>query len=289
MSNIREAFERTGNCFVRTVLSSEDAARLRTGAAECFRQLVGSSTPKRGPNTLHFEHAFSGYNEWMRRYIFWCVQTFTRSDVYRLYEELYGPRVIFPLLKCIVRYQRPDHMASHLPYHQDLDASKVGVHMMNCWIALDPSGSDAPGLEAIDAKISELRGELFLSETRDQVGEERWDQHRQYVTSHFANHSITRPVFEPGDGLVFDHFTLHRTYTTESMTKPRMSIEMRAANADDYFDAYGDVAAIVAQRGKNGAVTLSCTKWFPQDMIARETKMERLVRYAHSVRRLVPI
>lgn len=284
MSAIKDAYEASGNCVVRSVFSPADANTLRVGIASAFTQMLGSPEPKNGPNTLHFSHLFHTQNAWMRRLLFWAFQTFTQSAAYRTYEELYGPRIVFPLLKCIARYQRPDHLASHLPYHQDLDPTK-DAHMMNTWVPLDRCGDVAPGLEAINVKVEELRPEIFLSETRDKVGEDKWHRHNDFVTGKYGNYSLTRPIFEPGDGLLFDHFTMHRTYTDDGMTKGRMSVEFRAADAERYFAAYGNVDAMLAWR-IDGEVRLFCTNWDPESVVW-ETKTERFIRLLRETKHVV--
>jgi hypothetical protein len=36
---------------------------------------------------------------------------------------------------------------------------------------------------------------------------------------------VSRPVFRPGDALLFDHLLLHRTFTDPSMTATRYATE----------------------------------------------------------------
>jgi hypothetical protein len=36
---------------------------------------------------------------------------------------------------------------------------------------------------------------------------------------------VTRPTFEPGDALLFDHFCLHRTAVDPAMTETRYATE----------------------------------------------------------------
>jgi ectoine hydroxylase-related dioxygenase (phytanoyl-CoA dioxygenase family) len=39
------------------------------------------------------------------------------------------------------------------------------------------------------------------------------------------NASIVRPLFEPGDALIFDQFLIHRTAASTDMTRDRYAIE----------------------------------------------------------------
>lgn len=40
-----------------------------------------------------------------------------------------------------------------------------------------------------------------------------------------AEGTVTRPIFEPGDALIFDHLNLHRTAIDPGMTRDRYAIE----------------------------------------------------------------
>jgi hypothetical protein len=244
--------ESKGNCPVKDVLSARSAAEARAGIIALYRKIHGTPEPREGANTLHLSDMAKQPFPWMKRFVLWLITEFTQSEVYGLYERLYGNKIAFPLNKCIVRYQGPHYTESYLPYHQDIDSSKQDVHIMNCWTALDHCGDDAPGLEIINAPLKEVQHDLFLSETLTAAGEQRWNEQDAAVIARLGSYGVSRPTFKPGDGLVFDHLAMHKTYFTKKMTKPRVSTEFRACNADEFVRSYGDIDRITVERTLNG-------------------------------------
>jgi hypothetical protein len=231
----------TSNQVVRGVFCETDVRSIRLSAREIYAHIFGTTEPKAGANTLHLSDVAKQSPVWMAQFVNWVIERFTHSEAFRIYRGLYGTNITFPLLKCIVRYQRPDHVASFLPFHQDADGDKLDTHMINCWTALDECGADAPGIEVVNTPLTTHHPELFLYETLDKAGDQVWHTQAGAVLEQFGHIGVTRPVFRAGDGIVFDHLAMHRTYITPSMSKPRMSIEIRAAKLEAYHAAYGEV------------------------------------------------
>jgi ectoine hydroxylase-related dioxygenase (phytanoyl-CoA dioxygenase family) len=91
--------------------------------------------------------------------------------------------------------------------------------MVTCWIALDPCGVVAPGLELVTCRISELIAPVDLAPDR--------------VDARYHPGEFWRPRLLPGDALVFHGDILHRTHVTPSMAQDRTSIELRFLPAKD--------------------------------------------------------
>lgn len=105
-------------------------------------------------------------------------------------------------------------------FHQD--GSFLGgadAETINCWIALDDCGVDAPGLEVFPQRVKELlpvggpgavtSWEVSESDAYDRMGaDQAWF-----------------PTFKAGDAFIFDHMHLHRTHLTEAMTRDRFAAE----------------------------------------------------------------
>ena len=75
---------------------------------------------------------------------------------------------------------------------------------VNVWVALSPCGVDAPSLDVVAKRLDDLAatgtdGALF-----------DWTVGNPLV-ERLAAGAIVRPIFEPGDALMFDHMMLHRT------------------------------------------------------------------------------
>lgn len=149
------------------------------------------------------------------------LQAVGRSPLRALVEQALGPAPPCNLDQSWVRHGRPPH-----GWHQDgalrfdfvaqadrplQDADLLA--MRTCWIALTPCGSDAPGLEWVDAPQPTLLRPAEL-------------QPEAVVARHHVAR-FRRPVMQPGDAIVFDGRLLHRTHVDAAMTRPRTSLELR--------------------------------------------------------------
>jgi hypothetical protein len=124
--------------------------------------------------------------------------------------------------KSYVRTIYPDPNSWHLPFHQD---QSIFAHpLFNLWIPLTSCGVDAPGLEVVTAGLdNEL--ETFSDEDSQYAAAKKQIRESDVLAS-FAD-QIWHPAMEPGDVLVFLGTTIHRSYVTPEMNKPRTSIELR--------------------------------------------------------------
>lgn len=103
-------------------------------------------------------------------------------------------------------------------WHQDGAFLGHGIRSLNIWLSLNASGVDAPGLEVVPKRLEEIVDK----------GTEGADFHwsvGQAVVDRFSGGVLSRPLFGPGDALLFDHLFLHRTGTTPEMTKTRYATE----------------------------------------------------------------
>jgi hypothetical protein len=102
--------------------------------------------------------------------------------------------------------------------YQDGDSPRNAVlNMVTCWIALDPCGLDAPGLELITERLGGL-----LSPG---------DLQTELLRKRFTSARFWQPALDPGDALLFRGDILHRTHVIPEMTKDRTSIELRFFSA----------------------------------------------------------
>ena len=88
---------------------------------------------------------------------------------------------------------------------------------LNLWLSLSRCGDEAPGLDLVPRRLEEIVVEhdamLDVELTRAKAREAAGDV------------PIVRPMFEPGDALLFDEMFLHQTASDPSMSKPRFAIE----------------------------------------------------------------
>jgi ectoine hydroxylase-related dioxygenase (phytanoyl-CoA dioxygenase family) len=92
------------------------------------------------------------------------------------------------------------------------------LQMVTCWIALEPCGVDAPGLELVTDGVGRM---LSPRQLDDVAVDQQWPIRRR-----------ARPALEAGDVLVFGGDVLHRTHVSAAMTQSRTSIELRCFRAD---------------------------------------------------------
>jgi hypothetical protein len=162
-------------------------------------------------------------------------QALTVGKAWRLFRRVFGDDVAFPLRLCTIRWHRPPFADSPTPLHQDVGFVGSDFPIINCWLTLTPAGGDAAGLEIEPVKLTrELPKhgdprrasnfnfwsiEIDQNAARDQLGPlER-----------------VRPILQPGDAVLFDQFTPHRTWVDASMTQPRISVELRGCRASNHW------------------------------------------------------
>ncbi len=102
-------------------------------------------------------------------------------------------------------------------WHQD--GSFMGdVRSLNLWLSLSRCGDVAPGLDLVPRRLSELvptqTDEALLA-----------IQVRSRRPRRPPAKRVIRPIFEPGDALLFDELFLHQTGSDPAMPKPRYAIE----------------------------------------------------------------
>ncbi len=117
--------------------------------------------------------------------------------------------------KCTLRRVRPDSASA---WHQD-GAFLGRVRALNVWLSLSRCGDDAPGLDIVPERLDEIvptgtDGAIF-----------NWSVSPQVVEEVAARGGVVRPIFEPGDALLFDEMNLHSTAADPSMPNPRYAIE----------------------------------------------------------------
>ncbi len=158
--------------------------------------------------------------------------------VWRLFRRIFGDEVAFPLRACSVRWHRPPFEKTPVPMHQDVGFIGSQFTVLNCWLTFTPAGADAAGLEIAPIKLaSELPK---LGDPRRAANINFWSIEIDPAAAgdRLPTDGRLRPVMDPGDALLFDQFTPHRTYVTDEMTKPRISVELRGCRAADLDERY---------------------------------------------------
>ena len=93
------------------------------------------------------------------------------------------------------------------------------VRALNLWLSLSRCGDESPGLDIVPRRLEDLvksgGDDVFLSY---QVSDATAAQAA-------GDKGIMRPIFEPGDALLFDDLFLHKTASDPAMPRPRFAIE----------------------------------------------------------------
>jgi Phytanoyl-CoA dioxygenase (PhyH) len=103
-------------------------------------------------------------------------------------------------------------------WHQD-GAFLGDVRAINVWLSLSRCGDLAPGLDLVPTRIDHVlptgtEGAFFDWSVSQTVAEEA-----------AGEAGISRPIFEPGDALLFDELSLHATASSPEMLDARYAIE----------------------------------------------------------------
>lgn len=228
-ADIAGAVRSYGAAFIRNAISNDILSHYRTllgvdAALEADRANPDAMEPilHRSSRNLLTHHSYSDIVEPLGH---WFAQSpladvargiLGRDEIWLEVESSYFREALPP--------KYADIGAGYHSVHNDGWFAQAGG-MANFWIALTPCGADAPALEVIhDTNPGNWVPECLVdlvdpAKERDQAFDE--------IVAQFGADKCWHPVFEPGDLIVFHHFTHHRTYFTPEMASRRLSIEFR--------------------------------------------------------------
>ena len=103
--------------------------------------------------------------------------------------------------KSTLRKASPD---SARGWHQDGRFLGERVHTVNVWTALTPCGIHAPSVDVFSMPFD------HIVETGTEGADHPWSVSRDEAAK-YGTDAIVRPVFAPGDALMFNQLTLHES------------------------------------------------------------------------------
>jgi hypothetical protein len=147
--------------------------------------------------------------------MFEMLEAFERSGLRAVIHGYLGETPAISIQKCTLRKVNPD---TGTGWHQD-GAFLGEVRALNVWVALSRCGDEAPGLDVVARRLDEIvptgtEGAIF-----------DWSVAPDVVERVAGPGGVVRPIFEPGDVLLFDEMNLHSTAADPSMPNPRYAIE----------------------------------------------------------------
>jgi Phytanoyl-CoA dioxygenase (PhyH) len=148
--------------------------------------------------------------------LFDVIETFDAAGVRRIVSEYFGEQPALLAKKWTLR--RVPHDTGESGWHQDGSFMGGDIRSLNVWLALSHCGDDAPGLDVVARRLDDIVPTGTEGAWLD------WNV-SPLMVDEVAPGAVVRPVFEPGDALIFDHFNLHRTAVDQGMTRDRYAIE----------------------------------------------------------------
>jgi len=161
------------------------------------------------------------------------LETFERVGLPDVITGYLGERPLISADKSTLRKATPDVGGA---WHQD--GKFMGdVSAMNVWLSLSRCGDVAPGMDLVPRRLEEYvptgtEGAWLADQVADAVAQEA-----------AGEVGVVRPVFNPGDALLFDQFFLHSTASDPEMTKPRYAIESWFFGPSAFPEIYVPLAA----------------------------------------------
>lgn len=147
------------------------------------------------------------------RVMFEMTEMFERAELRDLVSGYLGERPTLSVEKCTFRKVSPE--AGNV-WHQD-GAFLGDVRALNVWLSLSRCGDQAPGLDVIPRRF-----EGFVHEGTQEFD---WAVTNERAEEVAGGVEVVRPIFEPGDMLLFDELCLHRTAANPEMPNYRYAIE----------------------------------------------------------------
>lgn len=145
------------------------------------------------------------------------VDTINSVGLGRAITAYFGERPVLSANKCTLRRVAVDTTDAN--WHQDGAFLGDGIRSVNVWLSLSHCGRDAPGLDIVPRRLDRV------VETGTEGAIFPWAVGPGVVERVSGENPACRPVFEPGDVLLFDDLFLHRTAVDPAMTRERYAIE----------------------------------------------------------------
>ncbi len=246
---VRAAILRDGCIFVRGLVPREDAlafaAQIDRSFAERERFLSGEA-----PAEGYYEEMVPAKAEYALDVRPWIregggvlavdapmplaemLAMFAKADLPELVGGYLGERPLISLQKTTLRKADPSVAGA---WHQD--GKFMGdVRALNLWLSLSRCGDESPGLDIVPRRLDHL--------VQAQTGEAMLDYQvsKELAEEAAGDKQVARPIFEPGDALLFDDLFLHATGSDPSMPKPRFAIESWFFGASAFPEEYGPLA-----------------------------------------------
>lgn len=245
---LRAAFLEAGCLLVRDVMDDDKATQLAADIDHSFEVRSslseGESDPEGFYDEMQPEEPFRiPEREWVEegggvlaadspRMLFDMLDTFERANLRTVIETYLGEKPAISAQKCTLRKATPDVAGG---WHQD--GQFMGdVRSINVWLSLSRCGDVAPSMDVVPVRLNEFAelggpGTYLDFQISDQTADKL-----------AGDVGVVRPVFNPGDALLFDHLFLHQTGSDPAMPNARYAIESWFFGPSSYPENYVPIA-----------------------------------------------
>ncbi len=237
-----------GCLLVRGLVDPERAAAIAAGIDHAFEVREGLSWGEADPDGYYSEMTPEdpfeiGGRNWVAegggvlaadspRLMFEMLEAFEDAGLRSVIEEYLGEKPAVSAQKCTLRKATPDVTGG---WHQD--GSFLGpIRSLNVWLALSRCGDIAPSMDVIPKRFE------GMVETGTEGAVLDYQVAQQMAEQVAGDAGIVRPIFDPGDALLFDHLFLHQTGSDPAMPNPRYAIESWFFGPSAYPVEYAPIA-----------------------------------------------
>lgn len=247
---VRAGILRDGAVLVRGAVTREAARSLADGIEQAFLDRYAHNQGDRPDDSLYEEFKpqaqFEQLSErkWIEagggvlavdspRLTFEMLDAFERIGLDKVISGYLGEPAAVSAEKCTLRKADPSVIGA---WHQD--GHFMGdVRSLNVWLSLSHCGDTAPGLDIVPKRID------YLLEAGTDGAPLSYVIAPAKVEEATGEAGIVRPIFEPGDVLLFDDLFVHQTGSDSSMPNPRYAIESWFFGASGFPAEYAPIAA----------------------------------------------
>jgi hypothetical protein len=150
------------------------------------------------------------------RLLFTLLEAFDAARVKDVVGDHLGERPALSLIKVAQRKLPPTATGG---WHQDAAVYGAAARTLNIWVPMSRCGDVAPGLDLWPRRLD------HIVKTAGTEGVAEFTADVDTVTAMTSELPPVRPVFDEGDAVIFDQWTLHRTASSPNYTEHRYGFE----------------------------------------------------------------
>jgi hypothetical protein len=234
---VRAAILRSGSVLIRGLIDADEVSRLVDGMDRAFAARGGQESGESADGAYYSEFEpdprfnVAAERKWVGsdegglwaadspRVMVDVLDTFERAGLRDLATRYLGERPAISVNKCTLRRVKPGTGAGYDLWHQDGAFLGDDVRALNVWLSLSRCGDVAPGLDIVPRRLD------HIVPTGTEGAAFDWSASRAVAEEAAGDAEILRPIFEPGDVLLFDELFLHSTAADPEMPNVRYAVE----------------------------------------------------------------